>query len=108
MRIDYKPLSVNEVWKGQRFKTDAYKLYERDLLWLLPNMVLPEKPYSVVLTFGMSNLASDIDNPVKPILDILQKKYIFNDKDIMELHVFKHKTEKSKEFINFSIEHCEV
>lgn len=108
MRIDYKPLSVNEVWKGQRFKTDAYKFYERDLLWLLPNMVLTEKPYSLKITFGMSNLASDIDNPAKPFIDILQKKYGFNDRDIMELHLFKQKTDKGKEFINFTIEHCEA
>lgn len=108
MRIDYKPLSVNEAWKGRRFKTDAYKIYERDLLWLLPNYAMPAKPFSVKLTFGLSTLNADIDNPVKPFLDILQKKYRFNDRDIMELHVFKQKTEKGKEFINFSIENCVV
>lgn len=106
MRIDYKPLSVNEAWKGRRFKTDAYKIYELDLLFLLPKYDMPAKPFSVKLTLGLSTLNADIDNPVKPLLDILQKKYGFNDRDIMELHVFKRKTEKGKEFINFSIEHC--
>lgn len=106
MRIDYKPLSVNECWQGQRFKTPAYKKYERDILLLLLPYKLPKKPYKVVLTFGMSNLSADIDNPVKPLLDILQKKYGFNDRDIIELHLFKRKTEKGKEFINFTIEHC--
>ena len=108
MRIDYKPISVNDCWQGKRFKTDKYKIFERDLLWLLPNMTLPEAPYSIILTFGVSNLASDIDNPCKPFIDVLQKRYNFNDKDIMQMHVYKRKTEKGKEFINFTIEHCIV
>lgn len=106
MRINYKPMSVNECWQGQRFKTPAYKKYEHDILLLLLPYKLPKKPYKVVLTFGMSNLSADIDNPVKPLLDILQKKYGFNDRDIMELNLFKRKTDKGKEFINFTIEHC--
>lgn len=108
MRIDYKPLSVNEVWRGKRFKTPAYKKYENDILFLLPRLALPEAHYSIIITFGVSTLNADIDNPVKPFLDILQKKYNFNDRDIMQLHLFKQKTEKGKEFINFTIEHCIV
>lgn len=108
MRIDYKPLSVNECWKGRRFKTDEYKRYERDLLFLLPKYQLPPKPFAVGLNFGLSNLSADIDNPVKPFLDILQKKYGFNDRDIMALKICKIKTEKGKEFINFTIEHIEI
>ena len=84
MRINYKPLSINECWQGQRFKTDKYKKYERDLLFLLPAYKLPEKPYSIHLVFGFSNMNSDFDNVVKPFVDILQKKYGFNDRDIMK------------------------
>lgn len=108
MRINCKPLSVNQCWQGRRFKTIEYKRYERLLLLTLPKYKLPEKPFTVSLILGLSAISSDIDNPVKPFLDILQKKYGFNDRDIMQLHLFKTKTEKGKEFINFTIEHCEV
>ena len=107
-KIYYLPLSVNKAWKGQRFKTDQYKQYERDLLFLLPKFTMPEKPYSIILNFGMSSLGQDIDNGIKMFLDILQKKYAFNDNQVMQLHVYKTKTEKGKEFINFTIEHCVV
>lgn len=106
MRINYKPLTVNRAWKGHRFKTDAYKRYERDLLFLLPKMVMPAAPYFVQVNFGLKNTASDIDNPVKPFLDVLQKKYKINDKDIVILHVYK--TQSDEEFINFTIQNAIV
>jgi len=34
MRVDIKPLSVNEAWRGRRFKTPEYRKYERDILTL--------------------------------------------------------------------------
>ena len=37
MRINLKPLSVNQAWMGRKFKTPAYKKYEADMLILLPN-----------------------------------------------------------------------
>lgn len=103
MKIFYKPLSVNEVWKGRRFKTDAYKVYERDLLFLLPKLILPDPPYHIFLKFGLSNLAADFDNPVKPFVDILQKKYNFNDRDIMQATIYKTIVPKGKEFIEFNL-----
>jgi Holliday junction resolvase RusA-like endonuclease len=108
MRIEYKPLSVNECWKGRRFKTDAYKQYERDLLFLLPKYELPQAPYSLVLTFGVSTQNADFDNPVKPFVDILQKKYGFNDRDILQATIQKRIVKKGSEYINFSIEHFVV
>jgi Holliday junction resolvase RusA-like endonuclease len=107
MRIDYKPLTANRMWKGRRFKTDEYKRYERDLLFLLPKYHLPLKPFSISLIFGVSTLNADIDNPVKPLLDILQKKYGFNDRDIMQATIQKRIVKKGCEYINFSIEHFE-
>lgn len=47
---------------------------------------------------------SDLDNPVKPLLDILQKKYWFNDRNILELHLFKTPVSKWNEFIEIHIE----
>ena len=101
--IDIKPMTVNRAWRGRRFKTVEYRKYETDLLYLLPTFRLDKPPYKVELIFGLSNSLADIDNPIKPFLDILQKKYRFNDKHIEELHVFKTPQDKGKECISFKI-----
>lgn len=103
MRIKIKPLSVNECYRGRRFKNDKYKAYEQELLLRLPKLDVPPKNICVNLVFGFSNAASDIDNGVKIFLDILQKAYGFNDKEVTELHVFKQIVKKGAEFIDFSI-----
>ena len=102
--INLKPLSVNEAWQGQRFKTDKYKKYEKDLLFILPNKKLTIKaPYNINILLFMSNKRSDIDNPVKLIIDILQKKYLFNDCDIYQLLITKTIVKKGKEGFHFII-----
>jgi len=103
MRIEIKTLSVNECWQGKRFKTPAYKVYEKACLLLLKKESLPPPPYTIYIEFGFSNKASDIDNPLKPILDIIQKKYFINDKDIYSLRVEKVIVEKGKEYIEINI-----
>lgn len=103
IKIDIKPLSVNKCWRGRRFKTPEYKKYETDCLYLLPKVSIGKPPYWIWLEFGFSNMAADIDNPVKPFLDILQKKYGFNDKDVIEMNIYKIKVKKGMEYIKFSI-----
>jgi len=103
VRIDLKPISVNTCWQGKRYKTKEYKQYESVCLLMLPKMKLPEPPYKISYVFGMSNILSDFDNPVKPITDILQKKYGFNDKHIHEAHIKKVKVDKGKEYFEFEI-----
>jgi len=97
-----KPLSVNQVWRGRRFKTQAYKNYELELLHLLP----PGRfngDLKVNVIFGFSSKLSDIDNPLKPFLDILVKRYNFDDRQIVELNVRKEIVNKGKEFIKYKI-----
>lgn len=96
-----KPLSVNEVWKGKRFKTVAYLRYEKQIMALLPDCDVTNV-HTLNIEFGLSNKASDIDNPVKPILDIMQKKYGFNDRDIYELHIKKTIVTKGNEYITIN------
>ena len=107
MRVDIKPLSVNECWQGRRFKTPKYNAYQTELLFRLPKFKLPDPPYSVYYTFGLSNLLSDVDNGVKPLQDILSKKYGFNDKLIHRAVVEKIKVEKGCEYIEFEFKHYE-
>lgn len=103
-RVYIKPISVNEAWKGRRYKTDKYKSFERSMLMLLPNVKLEFKgQLTVDLTFGFSSKASDIDNPVKPILDCLQKKYKFNDNKIYKLNINKEIVKSGSEFVELTI-----
>ena len=104
MKIDIKPLSVNEVWQGKRFKTPKYKRYETLLLLLLKPLEVPQGRLKLILTFGLSSKNSDWDNPVKPFQDVLQKKYGFNDRQIYEAHVKKVDVKKGEEFIEFYLE----
>lgn len=107
-RINIKPLSVNSCWKGQRFKTDDYKSYEKELMWLLQPIDLPEKPYKITFEFGFSNPASDFDNCVKPLTDILQKRYGFNDKEIVEAYIVKKIVKQGSEYLEFKIETSKI
>ncbi len=96
-------MSVNEAWKGRRFKTDKYKRYERACLLLLPALTIPDGKLRVDLVFGFSSKLSDADNPVKLICDIFQKKYGFNDNRIYEYSIKKEDVKKGDEFIAFDI-----
>jgi Holliday junction resolvase RusA-like endonuclease len=103
-KINIKPLSVNAAWKGKRFKTKKYKVFESHLTYLLPRFEMPPAPYKITFVFGFSSPLSDLDNALKCTIDVLQKKYIFNDKEIFELSVKKEMTTKGNEFIKFKIE----
>ena len=105
--IACKPMSVNTAWQGKRFKTKGYKKYERDVLLLLPKITVPDCKLSLILTFGFSNAASDWDNPIKPFVDILQKKYGFDDKMIYRSTVHKQIVKKGGEFIMFKFDKFE-
>src|SRR3990167_1961409 len=92
-----KPLSVNKVWQGRRFKTREYLDYEKEILYLLPHQKTMSGDVKVSIDFYLKSVKrSDVDNFVKPLLDILvKKKYIEDDRKVMELHLTKHKGEPS-------------
>lgn len=106
LEINYniKPLSVNEAWQGKRFKTQVYKNYETELLFALPNKKIPKPPYKITFEFGFSNKAADWDNPIKPLQDILQKKYNFNDKEVFKAELTKKIVKKGDEYFYVKIE----
>lgn len=103
MKVNIKVLSVNECWQGKRFKTKKYIAYEKLLLCILKPLKIPLPPFKVYYELGMSNALSDFDNPIKPLQDILQKKYGFNDRDIYEAHIKKVKVKKGEEYFIFEI-----
>ena len=104
INLDVKPLSINQCWQGRRFKTKAYKQYEKAILLLLPSIEFTYKDeIEINIVFGFSSKTADIDNPLKPILDILQKKYGFNDRSVYRLTADKVIVPKKQEFVKIKI-----
>ena len=66
MEIKIKPLSVNEAWQGKRFKTQKYKDWIDYSIIQLKSIPIPEsQKLTLIVIFGVSSKASDIDNPLK-------------------------------------------
>jgi len=105
VKVLIKPLSVNQCWAGRRFKTPKYKAYEKNLLALLPKKCKIPKGELILIAFcGYSSKLADIDNFLKPFIDILQKKYGFNDSRIFKLVIEKEIVKKGDEYLEFKIE----
>ena len=104
-KVDIKPMTVNQCWRGRRYKTKEYDKYELLLTSVLPELDIEDKrELKVDVEFGISKLM-DIDNGLKPLIDILQKKYKFNDRYIMELNVKKTVVKKTEHFIKVNIQY---
>ena len=103
MRLDIKPLSVNEAWQGRRVKTAKYRSFERSILLLLRPIKIPDGNLELYLKWGFSSAGSDWDNPIKPFQDCLQKKYGFNDNRVVRAITEKVKVKKGCEFIEWHI-----
>ena len=81
-----------------------YKRYELALLALLPaDIYIPEWKLEIHYFFGFSSNASDVDNPIKPLQDILTKKYGFNDRAIFKITAEKEIVPKWQEYLSFII-----
>jgi Holliday junction resolvase RusA-like endonuclease len=102
--INIKALSVNQCYRGRRFRTDKYKAYERELMYKLKPIKMPVGKLKVSIVFGFSSKLSDIDNGVKNFVDILQKRYKFNDRNIYEMTLKKVDVKKGEEFIEYEIQ----
>lgn len=103
-RVNVKPLSVNNAWKGKRYRSKKYDSFEALVKSQLPQKIeLPEPPYTIHLKFGFSSAASDWDNPIKPTQDVIAKKYGFNDKLIKKGIVETEQVPKGKEYFEFEL-----
>ena len=103
IKVNLKPLSVNKAWKGKRIKTTDYSKFEKSCLLILPIYETPKCDLELFIHYGFSSKGSDIDNPNKMVIDILSKKYGFNDNLIYRLIVTKEIVAKGNEFFEFSI-----
>lgn len=82
MIIKVKPLSINTAFQGRRFKTQAYKDYEKEVLWLFKKVKgkTVHGWVEIRYNFYIKNYKkSDIDNFVKPLNDILVKAGLIDD-----------------------------
>ena len=102
--INIKPLSVNEAYKGRRYSTAKHSNFQKSVLMMLPEITLPPKPLKIFLEFGFSNSCSDWDNGVKNFVDVLVKKYDFDDREIYEGNVKKVIVKKGMEYVKFRFE----
>lgn len=103
IRLDIKPLSLNNAYRGRRFKTPELEAFKKAVLWQIPHLEVPKGKLAVRYVFGVSSKNSDGDNLIKVIQDCLATAYGFNDKRIYEWHVTKIDVPKGKEFIEFEI-----
>lgn len=70
---------------------------------LLKPMEVGKGRLSLSLLVGLSSKNADLDNILKPWIDIMQKRFDFNDRQIYRLTVEKVDVPKGQEFIEFDI-----
>lgn len=104
IRINIKPLSVNALYRGRRYKTKAYEEYERAVFFSLPKMKVPDGPIYLQIEAGMSNRRADLSNVIKGFEDLLGKKYGFNDNRVFKILMEKRIVGKGEEYVAFKIE----
>ena len=104
-KINIKPLSVNQAFKGTKIRTHKYNSFIKHCLLQLPESIefIDKENIKLAIEFGFSSKLSDIDNCLKTFIDCLVKKYGVDDRYIQELHVFKTIVKKECEYIKFKI-----
>jgi len=102
-KILIKPLSVNKVWQGRRFKTKDYKNYEIEVLELLKNVKKVSGIVEVKYKFYIKNFSmSDVGNFEKPLSDIIVKAGMIDD-DRYVNRIVLEKYKSDKEYIEIEI-----
>jgi Holliday junction resolvase RusA-like endonuclease len=102
-----KPLTVNKVWQGRRFKTKAYKDYEIELLELLKGVKKTkgfiEVNYKIYLKYFST---SDVGNFEKPLTDIIVKSGIIDDDKYIK-RIVMEKFKSDVDYIQLEIQNYE-
>lgn len=90
--LPFKPLSVNKAWQGRKYKTKDYDDFIIDCLYILPRRKMIEGNVAVIMDFYLKRPKNcDVDNFIKPLLDIIVKKgYIKDDRYVFFLQAQKH------------------
>ena len=107
MKVNIKPISINKIFQGRRFKTPEYSAWREECFFLIKKMKLKKitGECKVQLTFHCSRnfKMADIDNFCKGSLDALvEAGVIEDDRFIMKLTVDKVKD--TEDFWEFAVE----
>lgn len=103
VKTEVKPISQNQAHYGRKTKTAAYRKYEGELIARLPDIEIPEGELQLDLVVRYSSPLSDLDNALKPFIDVLQKRYHFNDRHIYKIIAIKRLVKKGEEGITFRV-----
>lgn len=107
--LPLRPMSVNEAYRGRRFKSAAYKKYAKDVGLLLAGQRWRKVPGPIEVTVELylaKPKQRDADNCVKPLLDLLvQGGVIDDDRNVWALHV--HKYRSPREGVRVTVASCE-
>lgn len=96
--IPLKPLPVSRAWQGRRFKTQAYKRWERDASIFVPKDTLKGKVEVTVEMWLKHDKTTDVDNQMKSLLDTLTKCGVYeDDRMIYALHIHKYPATKDEQ-----------
>lgn len=109
--LEGKPVSVNQLYSGRRFLTERGRVTKQDYYiqakkqyqgkWL-------EGDLKVSMTvYFRSKASSDIDNVCKATLDSLSKILWKDDRQIVELHLYKRQ-DKLRPRIEIAVENVGV
>lgn len=103
-KIPLKAISLNEAYRGRRFKTKKLQQFKYDVSMLLKKRDIPaNKKLKVIYIFGLSSKGSDGDNCIKAFQDVLSESYGFNDNKIYKWEVEKVDVKKGEEYIEWDI-----
>lgn len=103
LEVQLKPLTVSKAWQGRRFKTQAYKDWQRDFCLLVGKQTPITGNVALTLELYLKNdKMSDIDNTLKVIQDsMILANLIQDDRFIYEIHAYKYPSDT--EFIRITL-----
>lgn len=103
VEVKGKPFSANKMHYGQKVDTADYRKFRDSLLGVLPDIAIPEGKIRIKLMAFFSTKNADLDNVLKPLLDVLQKRYSFNDSKVYRIVAQKETVPKGQERFAFQI-----
>jgi Holliday junction resolvase RusA-like endonuclease len=104
-----KPLSINAAYTLKRKKSAKYRKFEELMALELFEYKIPdnrnvaEMRFKLDICWGFATSLSDVDNPIKTLLDVLQRWFGFDDKQIMNISATKKVVGRGKEYIGFTL-----
>lgn len=105
-KLRIKPISVNEMYKGRKFRTKKCHLFKEQMALHLRDLdlpkLLPKEEFFMIYRFYTSS-QNDVDNLIKATQDSICTSLGTDDRYISGLFVRKIKVKKGEERIEFDV-----